>query len=490
MTLIDQVALSQSQLRARSLKVREGVPMLALIIAIAISATTGFGIGGSWFDEHRVIATTALIASMLYTLVFAFRQPKVSWSEIAVLAVLAVGVVSAYLAHRPYVALAEWSTIAVIVIFATVIRFSEPTTITLAGAAFGAIVPTAYVASVGANYGSELLLGFQVGYQTLLVGFSNPRFPAQLEALSMPFCFLAWRLVPGRFWKTCLLVVAAGWWMCLIGSGSRTSWIAIAVALALVAWIERRRGFVFTRFQLLVAASGGAAYVFFFLALPALLDLTSAPETGRFTELSSIRVRWLLWSASLESIAAHPWLGIGPMHYAYAYNAEAAHPHNFWLQLAVEWGLPVAVVALAGVALLWKRLLELIAVERDPDKSETGLVLICALTAWLVGTQADGFMVVPTSQLASAIILALCVSYLSLNEPLQSEAKKPSGMFRFAWTGMAALALLTLASLPFSSFGSATEREALWRKERQVHYFHPRFWQQGWIGPDQDPTAR
>ena len=39
----------------------------------------------------------------------------------------------------------------------------------------------------------------------------------------------------------------------------------------------------------------------------------------------------------MEAMIANPLLGLGPAHFAYAYNGEGAHPHNFWLQLAAEW---------------------------------------------------------------------------------------------------------------------------------------------------------
>jgi O-antigen ligase len=61
-------------------------------------------------------------------------------------------------------------------------------------------------------------------------------------------------------------------------------------------------------------------------------------ESGRFSNFASVGSRWTLWRISMEAALAHPLLGIGPMHFAYVDNGEGAHPHNFWLQLAAEWG--------------------------------------------------------------------------------------------------------------------------------------------------------
>ncbi len=408
------------------------------------------------------------------------------------LSLLAVGLVSSLTAQRPYVALLEWSMMVIISLLVLGARRLSLHNIRLAGALFGAIVPAAYVSGVVANYVSEVLLGFEVGSLTLLVGFSNPRFPAQLEALSIPFLFLAWRLAPEGFWRASIFVIAIAWWACLIGSGSRTSWISVGIALALVAWLERDRGFAFTRFQCICAALGGVAFLIFFFLLPALLGLTSAIEADRFSNIASVGTRAILWKHGFDAAIAHPLLGIGPMHYAYFFNGEGAHPHNFWLQLAAEWGLPVAGVALSAVVLLWRRLALVVRPGRaSTEEQETGLVLLAALTVWIVGTQADGFMVVPTSQLASTVILALCVALAMRTNSIHLRIADPPDIgLRVFWAAMTLIATLTLTSLMFSSFGDSSGRERVWRKEQQNVYFHPRFWQHGWIGPDHDATAR
>lgn len=470
----------------------EASPFLVLILAIAVSSTTGVGVGDSWFDEQRMIGIASLgVAAFLAALTRA-SWPSRSPVTVALLFLLAIGLLSSLMAQRPYLALLEWSVLALIASLVVGARMSNLRTICVIGALFGAIVATAYVTGVVANYISQLILGFPIGWQTLLVGFSNPRFPAHLEALSIPFLFLAWRLAPGRFWRVSTFVVAIAWWACLIGSGSRTAWLSLGLALGLVAWLERDKGFLLTRFHSICALLGGIAFAIFFLLLPALLDLTSTPEADRLSDLASVGRRAILWRHGFDAAIANPFLGVGPMHYAYSYNGEGAHPHNFWLQLAAEWGLPVAGVALTMVVLLWRRLTQLAAsIRSTSEERETGLVLLAALTAWIVGTQADGFMVVPTSQLASAVILPLCAAFAAMTNRHRIEVTQPaSTVQKMCWAVMMLIAFLMLASLAFSSFGKSGERERRWREGRENVYFHPRFWQQGWIGPDHDVTAR
>ena len=41
----------------------------------------------------------------------------------------------------------------------------------------------------------------------------------------------------------------------------------------------------------------------------------------------------------------HKLLGVGPMHFAYYYNEWASHPYYVLLMIAVEWGIPAALIA-------------------------------------------------------------------------------------------------------------------------------------------------
>lgn len=56
--------------------------------------------------------------------------------------------------------------------------------------------------------------------------------------------------------------------------------------------------------------------------------------------------RTVLWWRAWELVAAHPFLGVGPLHFAHdsaALNLPA-HPHNWVMQIGAEWGLPALLV--------------------------------------------------------------------------------------------------------------------------------------------------
>jgi O-antigen ligase len=464
------------------------VALLTLTVTTALVSTTGAGVASSWFDEQRIFLLTALGAAA--ALVVWRLPPPTEVAVHAVFSALAIGAVSAVLAPRPYVAALDWSiyslTALVILCARAPGRSGFETLVALAAG----IVPAAYVTGVLANYVSALLFGFPVGAETLLVGFANPRFPAQLQVLTIPLLPLALQRLQGRFWRACFGVVGGLWWMCFIGSGSRTGWIAIAASALVVAFLAEQ-GRRWLRWQALFGASGAMLWLLLFHLLPALLSVPTAPETGRFTNFASIGARWELWRLSIDAARAQPLLGLGPMHFAYVDNGLGAHPHNFWLRLAAEWGIPAMLLILsATLALLvglWRRLHQ----DHDSASRNVGVALFAALIAWGVGTLSDGYMVVPTSQAMSAVVLMLAVMWLRLGWLVPAR----SGHLQRVTSSLASAALLAaalglLAALPFTDFGQPMSREQTWRDENRGRTMWPRFWQQGWIGPDADSSAR
>ena len=460
--------------------------VVLLVAAVAIASTTGIGVGASWYDEQRIILLVALAVTALLARVL--RPAPTNKATAFLAAALALGLLSLSLAPRPYVAAVEWSVYCLMALLVVSARSTQKPTVEATVALVGAIVPAAYVTGVAANYASALLLDFPVGAETLLVGFSNPRFPAQLQVLTIPLLPLAMQRAPTAFWRVCLAIVAALWWMCFIGSGSRTGWIAILFVAVVVPFLgaEGRRWF---KWQLVFAASGALLWGLLFHGVPALLSVTAAPETGRFSNFVSVGARWKLWRISAESALAHPFLGLGPMHFAYVDNGDGAHPHNFWLQLAAEWGIPAALLIGAVVVGFFVRLLRAARVEADPAMKRVGVAMVAAVLAWGIGTLSDGYMVVPTSQVMSTAVLMLAVMWLRMCSP--SVAPSPKRRFiPIVWTIFCAIALTVLALLPATEFGQPTRREQVWRAEHPGAWMWPRFWQQGWIGPDNDPTAR
>jgi putative inorganic carbon (hco3(-)) transporter len=453
-------------------------------LVVALASTTGIGIGNSWFDEQRILL---LVTVGLVVVVSLFtRQDFASGSAFAIVVVLTLGLVSALVAARPYAAALEWSVFCLLLFAVLSVRLASTRLIAVSASIVLACIAATYSTGVLTNFVSSLILGFPLGPETLLVGFSNSRFPAQLQALTLPLLPIAHALAPSRLWRSVLVVVGVMWWTCLIGSGSRTSWLAMMSA-TLVVLAASAGGRRWAWLQVRYFAAGLALWFIAFFVIPAVMGIPAEPEVNRLSLSSPTRL--FLWENSLWTALEHPLLGIGPMHFAYSGNDVAAHPHNLWLQLAAEWGVPAMLLLLVLAVALFVKLFNSVRAQTSPQEQDLGAALLAAYSVWCIGNLADGFMVIPTSQAASLIILILAIGWVRCQGRLDS----PRHMLRYApqvLRAQAVVALGVLLALPFSNFGSPTERELAWRAENPTSLFLPRFWQQGWIGPDQDPTAR
>lgn len=466
--------------------------VFACAAALALCTTVALGFTDSWFDDQRIVALSLLGAGVVAALLGP-RRMSATWPEALVLVFVVLGAIAALRAPRPAVALCEWAVHAAIaaIVLNGATRPDPATRAThRAAALFAVLVAGVYCVGVLARYASAGLVGAPLGADTMLVGFSNPRFAAQLEALTIPFLPLVWRLATTRAQRVLVAAVATLWWMCLIGSGSRTAWAALAVAGGVLA-VSGPAGRRWLAWQATAAVAGLAAYLVLFIAVPAALGWPTELEGARAAQTSSIAARLALWRLALDAAVASPWLGIGPMHFAYVNTGDAAHPHNLALQWAAEWGVPAALCVAAAVIALLVALWRHVARHGRADDLADASLAACVLAAFvvlLVGSQADGYLVVPTSQIAATVVLLLAVGQVVPLDTLPASAATRAASL--AWRLTACAALAVLIALPFTAFGHPTAREAAWRAEHPGGFLWPRFWQQGWIGPDEDPAAR
>jgi hypothetical protein len=225
---------------------------------------------------------------------------------------------------------------------------------------------------------------------------------------------------------------------------------------------------------------GLTAYAIFFLWVPGLFAV-QANTVNRLPEIASLSMRDVIWRLALDYIVAHPFLGIGPMHYAYDANPVAAHPHMSVLQWAAEWGVPsmllvVSVVLYAGISYL--RQLRAALPVADTQAYTLRLALFAALVA--AGTQSlvDGVIVMPYSQTLLAVVCGWALGIY------QECRKTPSPANVGArWPGVAATAV-AVALLVWSAYPEVldvAERQKQFVKDHPGQLLLPRFWAQGWI---------
>ncbi|MGH6625925.1 MAG: PglL family O-oligosaccharyltransferase [Burkholderiaceae bacterium] len=194
------------------------------------------------------------------------------------------------------------------------------------------------------------------------VAFGNLRQRNQLASLtSIGLLALLWLVASGRLhgyalWMVLLLAVGNA------ATASRTGLVQLAViALSVVGWGGAARA---QRLRLCLAAL--AAYAVAAGALPWLLHRFTGHAGSsvliRLAEDLGCSSRTLLWSNVLHLIAQQPWLGWGwgeldYAHYITLYPGERFcdildNAHNLPLHLAVELGIPAALLGCGGLGWL------------------------------------------------------------------------------------------------------------------------------------------
>lgn len=165
------------------------------------------------------------------------------------------------------------------------------------------------------------------------------------------------------------LTASMGWLLigvlqaCLVATGSRIGVVEV-VSLGLMALVWRRQA---SPLMLRMLWGQALLFILWSAVLPWLAHLhgfEALRSTASRFGGSGSDGRWAMWSNTLELIAQRPWTGwgwreLGYANYVGGYTVRAEglvdHAHNLPLQLAVELGIPVAVLFCTFVAWsLWR----------------------------------------------------------------------------------------------------------------------------------------
>lgn len=487
-------------------------PWLALAAAyVFLALNVDFARDLRWHDGQR-LAQVVVLAMAGFLVLLPERGREIAmvwmqwphWARSVMSLVLLLGLWSAAVAPLPRWALLECVTFVLLLVLAIGVasawrhpeaRREEALVCVFYAAALAYCVKTATVyvtmIAVGPAYDSGFAvehLGFAV--EELFTGFSNVRFFSQVQTLLLPFL-----LLPAMCWTrtrlqvALLAVVPLIWWMLLIASGTRGTWVAMLAAAVLATLCCGIAGRRWLRWQVFGLVAGLALYVLLIIVLP---ELLLAPEIrelassviSRRGEITSLRGREELWQLSLGLIVTHPWLGIGPMHFAQRLSEIGAHPHNSLLQFAVEWGLPVMFLLLAVTVITGARWL--LKVYRDQAQAEVGfsamvqVALLAAISGAAVQSLVDGTLVMPVSQMTLALLVGWAMGR-GMSMPMPTVRLRAYGM-RFVAAAAAAGLLWAVAP----EIGSLAQREldhlkAL--KPGPTPRLQARYWTHGWI-PD------
>ena len=475
------------------------LPWAAAVVAafVFLAPNLDFAHALPWHDGQR-LAQMGMLVLVLLTLAVPGTTVNVAtvWTSLprairyALLLAFALGVASGFTAAFSRWALLESGLLLLLVVLGLSIAANrralgggaDPLLVLLffaTAAAYAFTTCSVYVAMllVGPAYGQ----GFDI--RELYTSFSNVRFFGHVQTMLLPFL-----LLPVMWWgrtrvrRLLLWSVPAIWWMLAVGSGTRGTWAALLVGVIAALLFCGNAGRRWAKWQGTGLLCGLLCYGVFVLGIPQLLDLP-ASFLHRTEDIVSLSLREVLWMTAWDYILQNPWLGVGPMHYAYWATEVAAHPHNAVLQWLAEWGVPAGLLltgvwATGGISLL-------VHVRREAEQGDDQSQLFrVALLAALAGASAqamvDGVLVMPVSQTLLALLAGWAMGMM------------PARDGRVAGRGERLILMpVVLMAAAAVAYGVAPEINRL--AERQQSYLAargphtillPRFWTLGWINID------
>jgi O-antigen ligase len=339
------------------------------------------------------------------------------------------------------------------------------------------LIQTLYITRSFLNYSFIVINQDKIDVWNIIDGFSNIRFYAQFLSWTLPF-ILAYTLTntKERYRNLLLIIVVASWTFVLM-SGTRAFILGIfssIIAVALVTpglWVKYTKSVVFT------GLFGLLGYFLLIHLLPVLLGLDNSAAlnitTDRNFTSSSGRIK--IWQDTLNIIISHPLIGIGPMMTAMeGVLDKVAHPHNFPLQLAAEWGIPFAVTVLlllVYASLQWRN-----TINQAPKYRESlALPVTAATSSAMSASLVDGIIVMPVSLLYMAIIIGIGFSLWRQWSPPKNFIQIPKVALYL--TTIIPLSLLLITILQWQNFSN---------DHNLSNKLEPRFWLNGKIRNNHD----
>ncbi len=313
-------------------------------------------------------------------------------------------------------------------------------------------------------------------------GFDNVRALSHLQTVLIPLLLYS-VLSPGSM-KRALRVGLACQVCLLLWTEGRATLLSLAIGLGV--WLLHER----TSWQRALVRSGIAASFLAGCVLYALISwaANAAAVPSGYFRASSVATRVDAWRLAIDLATQHPILGVGAMQYAFSPSAVVAHPHNVYLQMLCEWGVPLTALSLCGVA---RYTLAQYECARRASSSDSARMVLFAgwLAVWIDGFFSGNF-VMPLSQTAIAVLAGVMYERRQAHEAGWLEFSVGLGsvaMWRFAscvlltWCAWQAgkdyTRLDVLLAAARSHVYKAVSQPDIWEP--------PRFWSNGWVPVEQ-----
>ena len=305
------------------------------------------------------------------------------------------------------------------------------------------------------------LVSFYVGYITAVIfkkplqwplpftGFSNVRAFNQYQLWSLGLITLPLMAFDlSKQMRRWLYIALTFWWVLLFYSASRGVLIAWLIGSIITVLIYKKLAWPLLRIHLINLVSGYLTYVLLFKVIPKLNESTLVTGTV-LRETTSDRVG--LWHKAYILAMEAPWLGVGPMHYAWN-STTYAHPHNSVLQLAAEFGMPATLIVLTIAAYgitAWLKKFNLRQLSSsNVFEKNLSVILFFTIVTNVLYSLVDGVIVMPISQVMMFTMIGLLIGHYTKNNIHHFKSNHTVTTVKFNLIAM--FALLTLVILVWS----------------------------------------
>ncbi|MCL1160059.1 O-antigen ligase family protein [Shewanella inventionis] len=294
---------------------------------------------------------------------------------------------------------------------------------------------------------------------SLIVGYDNIRFLNQIQVIFLPVLFIPVFFYKLRGYKHYSLILVALHWLILMQTEARGAMLSLITAFSLMhLFLPVSEKKLVGGFFLKSALLGALLWLVFVIILPYLLLDTNSPPI-RLT--SSGRVD--MWIYAMREITEQPFLGFGPMGFAWAEGRPLAnaHPHNAIVQLVYEYGLIISLLIIVFLIKFFLSAFDII--KRDSDGLT--ICIVYSIIAATIYSLFSGVIVMPFSQLVLTFILAVFWAFTS--EPKFGHWELNTAFKFILIVFVTAASIILLGSF---------EHEGL------QDTGHPRFWLNGAVG--------
>jgi O-antigen ligase len=469
------------------------VGVVAVMLGVPLGSHLGFGIGAH--DASRLAQLVVLAFCSACLLISACLQ-SFKWGAFDCTTAVAAGMVvflmlmAVGMAPDRVHALRELCLLLGLFAAAACVaslRFDRQVVALLSAIALGAAMYATVVFGIAVWVTAS---GLPLLHAEMFFGYDSYRFYNHVQTVTLPLLAVA-ACTPGvdrRLRTVAIYGFALGFALLLLSAG-RATMLSLLVAFTATVLIFRGHARRFVAVIARGAAIGGMAFALLAWALPWWMGMS--PATGGIgfpSDMSSDHSRFYLWKLAIAYIEESPWFGIGPMHYANRINPKAAHPHNVYLQIAAEWGVPILLLLVGFAVAAFRRLHRSVLTSQDRVDKTVGIGLFAAWVAVAVDAMFSGNFVMPLSQMWIAFLVGCTIAWRrSTVEPNEVHVRLGTrAKSRLAYGVLPTLTILIsqgwlVANVRTEASDLAAHLEYVRRDLAPNTRTNPRFWSHGWF---------